>query len=53
MQLTRNTSLFVQGRNIFNVPREVYDENSFGLAPMLQGYFNYGTSWVFGVKGNF
>lgn len=53
LQLTRRTSLFVQGRNIFNTPREVYDENTFGLAPMLQGYFNYGTSWVFGVKGNF
>jgi iron complex outermembrane recepter protein len=52
-RLTARTSLFVQGRNIFNTPREVYDENIFGLPPMLQGYFNYGVSWAFGIKGNF
>lgn len=47
-------SLFAQGRNILNEPRTQYDPNpNTELGPVLQGMFNYGVSWVFGVKGNF
>ncbi|MDO8540867.1 MAG: TonB-dependent receptor [Opitutaceae bacterium] len=53
-RLSPRTSLFVQGRNILNEPRTQYDPNpGTDLPPVLQGMFNYGVSWVFGVKGNF
>ncbi len=53
-RLTSRLSLFAQGRNIFNEPRTLYDPNpGTNLPPVLQGMFNYGVSWVFGVRGNF
>lgn len=54
LRLTNRISLFAQGRNIFNEPRTQYDPNpGTNLPPVLQGMFNYGVSWVFGVKGTF
>jgi iron complex outermembrane receptor protein len=54
VRLTPRISLFAQGRNIFNEPRTQYDPNpGTDLPPVLQGMFNYGVSWVFGVKGTF
>jgi outer membrane receptor protein involved in Fe transport len=53
-RLTNRMSLFAQGRNILNEPRTTYDPNpNTDLPPVLQGMFNYGVSWVFGIKGNF
>jgi iron complex outermembrane recepter protein len=53
-RVTNRISLFAQGRNILNEPRTQYDPNpGTDLPPVLQGMFNYGTSWVFGVKGSF
>ena len=53
-RLTNRMSLFAQGRNILNEPRTQYDLNpGTNLPPVLQGMFNYGVSWVFGIKGNF
>ena len=53
-RLTNRMSLLVQGRNILNEPRTQYDPNpGTNLPPVLQGMFNYGVSWVFGIKGNF
>ena len=53
-RLTQRISLFAQGRNILNEPRTTYDPNpGTNLPPVLQGMFNYGTNWVFGVKGTF
>ena len=54
LRLTERISLFAQGRNILNEPRTQYDPNpGTNLPPVLQGMFNYGVSWVFGVKGSF
>jgi iron complex outermembrane receptor protein len=54
VRLTRRMSLFVQGRNIFNEPQELYEGDPIrGTPAALYRYGNYGTSWVFGVKGNF
>jgi iron complex outermembrane recepter protein len=53
-RLTNRLSLFAQGRNILNEPRTQYDPvPGTDLPPVLQGMFNYGVSWVFGIKGNF
>lgn len=53
-RLTNRMSLFAQGRNILNEPRTQYDPvPDTNLPPVLQGMFNYGVSWVFGIKGNF
>jgi iron complex outermembrane recepter protein len=54
MRLSNRLSLFAQGRNILNEPRTTYDPvPGTNLPPVLQGMFNYGVSWVFGIKGNF
>jgi iron complex outermembrane receptor protein len=54
VRITKRMSLFVQGRNIFNEPQELYEGDPVrGIPPALYRYGNYGTSWVFGVKGNF
>lgn len=54
VRLTRRTSLFVQGRNVFNEPQEIFEGDPVrGIPAALYRYGNYGTSWVFGVKGNF
>jgi iron complex outermembrane recepter protein len=53
-RLTNRVSLFAQGRNVLNSPRTQYDPNpGTNLPPVLQAMFNYGVSWVFGIKGNF
>ena len=53
-RINSRMSLFAQGRNILNEPRTQYDPNpGTDLPPVLQGMFNYGVSWVFGIKGNF
>jgi TonB-dependent receptor len=54
VRLTRQMSLFVQGRNILNEPQELYEGDPVrGIPAALYRYGNYGTSWVFGIKGNF
>jgi iron complex outermembrane receptor protein len=53
-KISNRISVFAQGRNIFNEPRTQYDLlNGTSGPPILQGMFNYGVSWVFGVKGTF
>lgn len=49
-RLSRNFSLFVNGRNITNEPDYVYD---FYNARYIQKVEHYGTNWTFGVSGNF
>jgi TonB-dependent receptor len=55
IRLTQRVALFFAGRNILNEPRTTFDPNpnSPEIPPVQSGYFNYGTNWVFGVKGNF
>ena len=53
-RLTRRFSLYFQGTNLLNQSHEVYQ--SFGVEGqegIMQRLGNYGTSWVFGVKGVF
>jgi TonB-dependent receptor len=53
-QLTRRTSLFFQGRNILNQPQLIFEgDPTRNVAASLYRFGNYGTSWVFGLKGNF
>jgi iron complex outermembrane recepter protein len=53
-QLTKRTSLFFQGRNILNDPQLLFEGDPTRNVPAsLYRYGNYGTSWVFGLKGNF
>ena len=55
-RLTRNTSLYVQGRNISNVP-DLWYQSPPGVEEGKQRYLrqmeSYGANWVFGVKGQF
>lgn len=54
VQLTRRMSFFFQGRRIFNDPVEIFEGvDSMFDRPVLQTYENYGTNWVFGLKGTF
>ena len=53
-RLTRRFSLYFQGTNLLNQSHEVYQ--SFGVEEeggIMQRLGNYGTAWVFGVKGMF
>jgi TonB-dependent receptor len=53
-RLSNRFNFFAQGRNILNEPRTQYDLNpGTELPPVLQGMFNYGVGWVFGVRGSF
>jgi iron complex outermembrane recepter protein len=53
-RLTERTSLFLQGRNIFNSPRLFFDPNpGTDIPPVLQSFANYGVSWAFGIRGHF
>jgi hypothetical protein len=55
-KLTRYVSLYVQGRNITNVEDRWYQSPP-GVAEGENGYLRsieeYGSNWVFGVKGSF
>jgi iron complex outermembrane recepter protein len=54
LRLTQRTSLFIQGRNIFNTPRQFFDPNpGTDIPPVLQSFANYGVSWAIGIRGNF
>jgi iron complex outermembrane recepter protein len=54
LRLTARTSMFFQGRNVLNAPQVIYEGNPVNnVPPVLWRYGNYGTSWVFGLKGNF
>ena len=44
----------LRARSTEDEPRTQYDPNpGTNLPPVFQGMFNYGVSWVFGIKGNF
>jgi hypothetical protein len=55
-RLTRHATLYVQGRNITNVPDLLYQSPP-GVEEGKQRYMrqmeSYGANWVFGVKGQF
>ncbi|MES2692217.1 MAG: TonB-dependent receptor [Verrucomicrobiota bacterium] len=54
LRLTKRTSLFFQGRNVFNDPQQLMEgEPNLGIPAALYRYGNYGASWTLGVKGNF
>ena len=54
IRITQRIYAFFAGRNILNEPRTTFDPSGHPGFPAVQsGYFNYGTNWVFGVKGNF
>jgi iron complex outermembrane receptor protein len=54
VKLTARTSLFFQGRNIFNDPQLLYEGDPILHIPAaLYRYGNYGVSWSLGVRGNF
>ena len=48
LRLSSTLTLFVQARNIFNRPYEIYEGNG-----SLSWADNYGSNWVFGVRGQF
>lgn len=55
-RLTRNASLFFQGRNIFNDSVRWYEtplNQTEGDGAMLRVLENYGANWNFGIKGTF
>ena len=56
VRLTKYVSLYVQGRNITNMPDRWY-ESPTGTQEGKNGYLrqieSYGSNWVFGVKGQF
>jgi TonB-dependent receptor len=53
-QATKRVSVFFQGRNIFNDPQLIFEGDPNRNVPAaLYRFGNYGTSWVFGLKGNF
>lgn len=53
-KLSKNTSLFFQGRNIFNDPNLLYEgDPTRNIPAALYRYGNYGVSWSIGIKGNF
>jgi TonB-dependent receptor len=53
-EVTKRLSLFFQGRNILNDPQLIFEGDPTRNVPAaLYRFGNYGTSWVFGVKGNF
>ncbi|WP_175414750.1 TonB-dependent receptor [Nibricoccus aquaticus] len=51
-KLTDNVSLYLSGRNIFEVPHRIY-ESSNGNPDVIFRYENYGTNWSIGVKATF
>lgn len=51
-RLTDRTSLFFQGRNVFNTP-EVVLRTYGSLAPTVTRYTREGSDWAFGIKGSF
>jgi iron complex outermembrane recepter protein len=51
-KLTDRMSLYFSGRNIFGVPHRIFDAIG-GNPKVLTRLENYGTNWVFGVRGNF
>jgi len=54
LKLTARTSLFFQGRNIFNDPTLLYEGDPIAKIPAaLYRYGNFGVSWNFGIRGNF
>jgi TonB-dependent receptor len=53
-QITSRLNVFFQGRNIFNQPQLIFEGDPTRNVPAsLYRFGNYGTSWVFGLKGNF
>ena len=55
-QLTNRYTLYVQGRNISNVPVLRYaspTDSVEGNNAVLRRLQEYGANWVFGVRGNF
>ncbi len=54
VKLTARTSLFFQGRNIFNDPTLLYEgDPSRNVPAALYRYGNYGVTWSLGMRGNF
>jgi iron complex outermembrane recepter protein len=49
-RLTKQISLFAQGRNIFDVPDYIYDN---GNQAQINKIEYYGALWTFGIKGVF
>jgi iron complex outermembrane receptor protein len=55
-RLTSAVSLYVQGRNITNVPLRWFDTPTGlveGQSRTIRQYQEYGANWVFGVKGTY
>lgn len=53
-RLSKNVSLFFQGRNILNDPNLLYEgDPTRGIPAALYRFGNYGVSWSMGIKGNF
>ena len=52
LKLTKSTSLYLSGRNIFETPHRIFDEIG-GNGRILTRLENYGSNWSIGVKGNF
>ncbi len=55
IRTSKNTSIFFQGRNIFNDPNLIYeaDPTRPAVPAALYRYGNYGVNWTIGIKGNF
>jgi TonB-dependent receptor len=54
LRLTARSSVFFQGRNIFNDPTLLYEGDPIRNVPAaLYRYGNYGVTWSVGVRGNF
>jgi TonB-dependent receptor len=51
-KITPRVSVYVSGRNIFEVPHRIY-EHTDGNPDVIFRYENYGTNWSVGVKGVF
>lgn len=52
VKLTKNLTLYVSGRNIFEVPHRIYEQSA-GNPDVIFRYENYGTNWSVGMKGVF
>ena len=54
LRLSKNLSLFFQGRNILNDPNLLYEgDPTRNIPAALYRFGNYGVSWTLGLKGNF
>jgi hypothetical protein len=54
VRINQRVSLFFQARRLFNDSDLIFEGvNSEHDRAVLQMYENYGTNWVFGVKGTF